>query len=249
MYYYIYDSFVLEKEYAKDLAAIENRLADFGITGNIGRLSLFRDAAELVTDEVGRGAKTIVAVGNDATVRKVMDAVIANRVAFGLIPLGAPTTFAKLFGVPVGAGACDVLARRRLLTIDVGRVNGRYFLSSVRIPEGNFTVECDGRFAVHQSRPGEIQIKNVGWINEKEGREELGDPQDGFLEAVIDAPRAGWLSRARVRRSTIPVRKITIESAKQIGALVDEEKYAHERFEIAVLPRRLRVVTGRERMV
>ncbi len=250
MYYYIYDSFVQAKEYQRELAAIENRLADFGITGTIGRLSLFRDAGELVTDEVRRGAKTIVVVGNDSTVRKVVGAVVASRATLGIIPLGPGNTFAKLFGVPSGVEACEVLSRRIVVPLDVGKINGKYFLSRIRIPRADLMLHCEGRYDIHAARDGEVQIKNVGWVDDAPAAPELGDPHDGMLETVIDVREPGGLfHRAVWRRSTIPMRTITIEGAQPIQAFVDEEKYAHPRLEISILPRRLRVITGRDRMV
>lgn len=250
MYYYIYDAFVQRKEYAKELATIENRLADFGITGNIGRLSLFRDASELIADEVRRGAKTVVVVGNDATVRKVITAAVTQKVVFGIIPLGEPNIFAKMFGIPQGSAACEVLARRILLTTDVGKVNGRYFLSRIRIPEADVTLRCEGQYAVRSKLKGNVQIKNMGWLDGEKETPELGDPYDGVLEAVIDARgESGFFRRAAIFRSTIPVKTVTIESEQQIMAFVDEEKYAQPRLEVSILPHRLRIVAGRDRLV
>ncbi|MDP3985163.1 MAG: diacylglycerol kinase family protein [bacterium] len=250
MYYYIYDAFVQGSDYVKDLGAIETRLADFGITGNIGRLSLFRDAGELIADEVRRGVKTVVVVGNDATVRKVMGAVVANKATLGFIPLGKPNTFARLFGVPYGVAACDVLARRIVVSLDVGKVNGRYFLSRVCIPEAKISIRCDNNYAVHSEFGGKMQVRNIGWVSENKELVELADPRDGMLETVIDARvKRGFFRRSVLKRSTIPMRTLTIESHQPIQAFVDEEKYAQPRFEISILPQRLRVIAGRERLV
>ncbi|EKD32917.1 MAG: hypothetical protein ACD_76C00116G0003, partial [uncultured bacterium] len=48
MYYYVYDDFVQDKRFEKDLQKIENRLTDLGISGKIARLALFKHADELV---------------------------------------------------------------------------------------------------------------------------------------------------------------------------------------------------------
>lgn len=250
MYYYIYDAFVQGKEYQRELAAIENRLADFGITGNIGRLSLFRDAGELVTDEVKRGAKTIVVVGNDSTVRKVVNAIIATRTTLAIIPIGPGNTFAKLFGIPPGLAACEVLSRRVVMPLDVGKVNGRHFLSRIRFPRTNFSFECEGSYRVQADADGAMEIRNAGWVEEKESISALADPHDGILETVIDVRESmGFMRRALWQRSTIPMRTMTIESTQPILAYIDEEKFAQPRFEVSVLPHRLKMVTGKERMV
>lgn len=250
MYYYIYDSFVQGRQHAKELAAVETRLADFGISGNIGRLSLFRDAGELIRDEVKRGAKTVIVVGNDNTMRKVVDAVVASRAILGLIPLGEPNTLAKLLGIPHGAAACDILAKRALFTIDVGKVNGRYFISRLRIPENRLEIHCDGKFKVSTKCEGALQIRNLGWIDEGDVAE-IGDPQDGLLEAVIDAKEKRAFGRGQTKRTQIPIEKLTIENqdTSPIPAFIDEEEFAQPRFEVSILKKRLRVIAGRERMV
>lgn len=250
MYYYIYDAFVQHKEYAKDLAAIENRLADFGITGNIGRLSLFRDAGELVRDEVKRGAKTVVAVGDDSTVRKVIDAVIASRVTLAIIPMGNSQLFGRLFGIPSGVAAVEALAKRRVVSVDVGKINGRSFLSRVRVPAGDFRVKCEEKFELKSGVPCGLQVRNMGWVGVQDEEDDLGDPHDGMLDVIIDVPVGGrWLKKTSLARSTFPIRKMVVESAKPITAFIDEEKYAHARLEFSVVPKRLRVVVGRERKV
>jgi len=251
MYYYIYDSFVQNKDYARDLAAIETRLADFGISGNIGRLSLFRDASDLIEDEVRRGAKTIVAVGNDHTIRKILDSVVVARAVLAFIPLGTPNVIAKIFGIPNGVDACDVLAKRTIMTVDMGKVNGRYFLSRLRIPENNVKLVCEGSYMVSSELRSAIQIKNAGWVEES-GVSEISDAQDGMLDAVIDAKeRAHLFQKPVLKRTQIPIKKVLIENSgtAPMPAFIDEEEFAQPRFEVCVVKKRLRVVTGRDRLV
>ena len=52
MYFYIYDEFVQNKRFEKELLQIENRLTDLGIAGKVARLALFRDVEETVRDEL-----------------------------------------------------------------------------------------------------------------------------------------------------------------------------------------------------
>jgi len=44
-----------------------------GLNGKIIRLGLLENINEAVENEIKRGAKTIVAVGSDKTVHKIMD--------------------------------------------------------------------------------------------------------------------------------------------------------------------------------
>ena len=88
MYFYIYDSFLHDKRFERDLAAIETRLTDLGVSGKIGRLTPFVSARGLVRDEARRGAQTVVVVGNDATVAKVVEGLGEEKVTLGIIPVG-----------------------------------------------------------------------------------------------------------------------------------------------------------------
>lgn len=75
MYFYLYDSFVAEKKYERTIALIESRLVDIGISGKVGRMTPFTNPRNLIRDEIRCGAKTIVIVGNDETIVKVLDGV------------------------------------------------------------------------------------------------------------------------------------------------------------------------------
>jgi diacylglycerol kinase (ATP) len=93
------------------------------------------DEARLVLDAIGRGARTVVAVGGDGTWSNVAHAVLASgapaRMAF--VPAGTGSDLAKTLGLPphdIEACARIALAgcTRRL---DVGRIEDRTFLNIV----------------------------------------------------------------------------------------------------------------------
>ncbi len=72
MYLYIYDEDVQDKRFEREMAALENRLTDLGISGKVIRMALFRHAAENIRDEARRGATTVVVVGKDQTLTRVL---------------------------------------------------------------------------------------------------------------------------------------------------------------------------------
>ncbi len=120
MYYYVYDEFVQDQKYERELAQIESRLTDLGISGKIARLALFRDPEEMIRDEVRKGVKTVIAVGNDVTLRKVIDAVSSLGATLGVIPIGKESnSIAGILGVPSGVAACDTISARIVEEIDL----------------------------------------------------------------------------------------------------------------------------------
>ena len=102
MYVYLYDNFLRERKYNKLVKAMEISLTDFGIAGKILRLHNFVDAKPIIDDEIKRGAKTFVVVGNDRTLGHVLSRAATAGCTFGFIPIGSFTSIAGVLGIPVG---------------------------------------------------------------------------------------------------------------------------------------------------
>ncbi len=255
MYFYIYDSFLTEKKYERELAVIETRLTDLGISGKIGRLTPFTNAKGLIRDELRRGVQTIVVVGNDETVSKVIGGLGDEKITLGLIPVGAPTFIAESLGIPYGEEACEVLSRRVTQKVDLGKVNGNYFLSDVRITQGKVTIESEGKFRIKSLvQECEILVSNLRNPQMAESEyavaQQPGDPQDGLLDALIVPKATGIFSRfaAVGHPSVIPFKRLNIVSEEPISIVADGRRFTHNAVEIEIVPDKLRVITGRERV-
>ncbi len=77
-------------------------------------------------------ADVVIAVGGDGTANEVVNGLLGSRrrAAFGVVPIGTGSDFARALGLPrdpVAAAGALVGARPR--PVDVGEVNGRYFLT------------------------------------------------------------------------------------------------------------------------
>jgi len=237
------------------LASVETRLTDLGISGKIGRLTPFTNARGLIRDETKRGAKTIVAVGSDETVAKIVEGIGEEEITLGVIPVGGPNEIARSLGIPEGADACDVLSRRVTQRIDLGSVNGRFFLSDVRVPKGDYTMEGDGKYRISILAPdSETVVSNLrrgAAATDEDVPRHVGDPKDGLLDAFITTrmgrmfPMFGrGMSEAP---SIIPLRRLSISSESPISILMDGRKVTSSAFSIEIVPERLKVITGRER--
>ena len=76
----------------------------------------------------------IVAAGGDGTVVRQIGDAIARGLPIGIVPLGTFNDLARTLGIPLDVdAACDVIARRHECVIDVGNVNGRYFVNEASI--------------------------------------------------------------------------------------------------------------------
>ncbi len=255
MYYYIYDSFLTDKKYERVLAAVETRLTDLGISGKIGRLTPFTNAKGLIRDETRRGVQTVVVVGNDETIAKVVEGIGDARLTLGIIPVGSPVTIAHSLGIPEGEAACDVLSKRLTQKIDLGMVNGRFFLSQVCFEGGNVSLEGDGKFRVSMlAEDCEVIISNLRSTHVADDGigYSAGDPMDGWLDALI-TPRSGGLKNVFQRKedkvpSIIPIRRMSVTAAEPFAVMADGKEFMNDTLSIEVVPEKLKIITGRERM-
>ena len=161
MYCYVYDEALQDRRFERELAYIETRLTDLGIAGKIARLALFRDANELIREEIRGGVTTVVAVGNDTTLRRVLDAVGDKKTVVALLPIGPQGAMTELLGMPTGVAACDVLSARIIESLDLGEVNGKRFLQSVQIDEHDDFVVDHGAYTQTPQRKTSIEVRNL----------------------------------------------------------------------------------------
>jgi diacylglycerol kinase family enzyme len=243
MYCYLYDELIHDnKKYEKEVLRIENRLTDLGITGKTSRLALFRNAEEMIRDEVDRGVSTVVILGNDDTVKKILNVLVESDVVLGLIPIGPNNELAKLLGVPEGLDACDVLSARRVEEIDVGTINNRRFLTGVSISDFKAELMCnEGKYRIAPTTKSKLLIRNL---------DEYSDPCDGMLSAEMESVvKKGVLFKRNIlKKSILPFKSLAIRSDRPITVLVDGDEMEGTRFDVGIEPNVLKVITGKERV-
>ncbi len=238
MYYYIYDSFLSDKKYRKLLAQIETRLTDLGINGKINRLSFLKNIRDLITDEIKNGQNTIVVLGNDSTINKVINIVADLDVFLGIIPIGKEQKISKFLGVPEGLAACETLSARIIKKINLGKINQSYFVTSLAIAGRDIILECDNNFVINLEQYNHIEITN----------KHLFQPT-GQLEITINnqAKKFFFLS-AGSDISRLKGQSLLINSKKSIPILVnDEKKIIKTPAQISLKKQALAVIVGRSR--
>jgi diacylglycerol kinase family enzyme len=95
------------------------------------------DLAEAVTEAVSDG-RVVVAAGGDGTVNTLVQHVAA-RGTLGVLPLGTLNHFARDLGLRDPEDAVEALRRAESRSIDLGTVNGTYFVNNTGLglyPEG-----------------------------------------------------------------------------------------------------------------
>lgn len=214
MYYYIYDSFLNANKYRKILERIEVRLGVLGIPGKMKRLNILHHQKEAIEEGIRRGAKTIVLVGDDHGIVQAIDTLAKHDVAVGIIPVGSEENLriARTLGIPPLELACEVLSRRTIARLDLGKIGSHYFLTSAEVqattfrcvfPRHAFRIEpivAKTTLTVMNLAPAPYQRKALvsGPARLNFARQNLGgpapigsekilqsNPRDGILELII----------------------------------------------------------------
>ncbi|MBI4598920.1 hypothetical protein HY734_01850 [Candidatus Uhrbacteria bacterium] len=249
MYLYVYDESAQERPHAKEVLQIEHRLADLGIAGKAAHLGLFKQVDDFIRQEAKRGATTVVAVGNDRTVQRLLSTLLDVGLVFGLIPLGPDNQIARVLGIPAGVVACDVLSARMTAVVDVGVLNDKRFLREVHLPHAPAEIVCEGAYRVIPDGNGSVTIRNLSQAGAS-GSDVA--PQDGRLEAIIRVRghagsrfgRAG----SRFVETRISFRSLTMRHPDSLRLLVDGVETEGTRWEVGVEPGALKVITGKDRL-
>jgi diacylglycerol kinase (ATP) len=89
---------------------------------------------EIVEGSTRARVDAIVAAGGDGTIVSLVDDAMAADLPLGIVPLGTFNDLAKTLGIPLDVrAACEVIASGYERRIDVGRVNGTYFVNEASI--------------------------------------------------------------------------------------------------------------------
>jgi diacylglycerol kinase family enzyme len=252
MYVYIYDNFLREKKYNSQIKAMEISLTDYGIAGKIIRLSNYTDAKTVIEDEIKRGAKTVVIVGNDSTIGQVLSRTAVAECVFGFLPVGPNNTIAEVLGIPIGVGACDILSRRRKERLDVGWVNNRYFISQLHVRPAPLEVVYDERFKVTATEKMEVVVCNLQpffWKKDKKDKEvHVVHPQDGKLEAFIRPLTKGrWWGYTYEEPSIFPFEEMEIRASEPFTVEADGRVSKEIKVKIKLAHSKIDMIVGRNR--
>jgi len=109
----------------------------------------------------------VVVGGGDGSMHAAINGLVRTQLPLGVLPLGASNNLARNLGIPTALEpACKIIGQGRTEAIDVGWVNGVYFLNvagiglSTALRKGTFKAEirCDGQR--HWVRAKQILVCN-----------------------------------------------------------------------------------------
>ncbi len=255
------------------LARIETRLTDLGLNGKICRLGAMKNIRDMVANELKRGAKTIVAVGDDKTINEAINAMVGESfmgnsgatIPLGIIPVSNEgNKIAAALGVGPLEEACEILAGRRIEKLDLGAANGRFFISNASIPSKDTILEmspassranrveseANKNYSIEIMEEGIVKIINLPARDDAASLRAASNPQDGTLELFIQTKEKKkflFKGPTKTSQSVFPFKKLTIFNAKNAPVILDRIIAISTPAEISIIKQKLNVVVGRRR--
>lgn len=241
MHVYIYDDYLDKGKYNKIINRMEIRLTDLGLNGKIIRLAGIKNIKGTIQNEIKLGAKTIIAVGNNQTVNKIIGAIIdtdiygdfQKKTLLGIIPIGNDNSIASSFGIKDEEEACNILLARRIEKIDLGLVNNHYFLNEISVPSAKTTIDIDD-YSLTTEDKGEIKIIN---LLSGQGRGLRPNPHDGRVDIYIRTKKGETHLTAEKCRISNPDRRLMIDGVVEIALPV----------EVGIIKDRVNIIVGKDR--
>ena len=242
---YIYDDYLNKGKYSRVLNRVEIRLTDLGLNGKIIRLGAIKNIRDVIQNEIKNGAKTIIAVGNNQTVNKIIGSVIDNElygffqknILFSIIPIGDDNSIAESLGIKKEEEACNILLARRVKKIDIGIVNNYYFLNKATIESQDSVIEINNDYSLEPQEKGIVSVFNLKSAANDDKNIKV-NPIDGKLDIYIKTKNKDT--------SFLSVDKIKITN-KNYPLILDNIIEIKTPAEISIVSGKLNVVVGKDR--
>jgi hypothetical protein len=254
---FIYDYFVNQKKYERELVRIETRLTDLGLGGKIVRMDMMNKIYDVMDSELRRGAKTIVVIGNDLTVAGVINAMatlnkisVGRGVPIGIIPIEMDNNnIAKSLGIDYGESACNTILARRIEKLDLGVANDSFFLSNAKITNKGTVIRIEDGYSIEALEDGEIKIYNFSFDGEGLPPNTSSNPQDGILEMMVNIKtkqKFQFLKSNEHGESFFSIKNVTMYNEGE-PLILDDSLAIKCPAEIFVYPKAIDLIVGKNR--
>ncbi|MEI7452249.1 MAG: diacylglycerol kinase family protein [Candidatus Falkowbacteria bacterium] len=238
---FIYDDYL--NKYKKSITNLEVELHKLNLNGKIVYLENIKNINNLINDEINNGAKTIIAVGNNSTIHKIVNAISdvdnesLKNIAFGIIPLGDNNSIAEACGIKNDRIAPEIILARRIESINIAKANDHYFVSEAYINAKGTVLNIDD-FSIDPIKGGDIRIINL--LSEKCSTKNINySPKDNILNIYIK-------SRSRAE-SFLPTKSVTITNSSGEKVLIDNSVKMDTPVTISILNKNINFIVSKER--
>lgn len=260
MYFYIYDSFLVEKKYAKLISRIESRLANLDIAGKKHQLTILRSVEEIVGEILKRETPTISIIGSDQIFCRAVLRTVGTGAVMGFVPTETDSAMAVLLGLPTNEYACDVISARRIESVGFGRINNQAFFSSLEFEADKAVLIADDKYQIIPRRVKAIKVINLDLIKfqqtpeSPEWSELKSNPKDGYMEVLLGNPGKNfWFLKKREKLDSLfLVKKLKVvckKSDQEITIRVDKYKTIKTPAIIEIAEEKIKIIVGKDRLI
>lgn len=244
MYLYIYDSCLKDKKYKNLINKIENRIIDLDIKGKTLHLNLLKNINNFVKAEINQGAHTVVIIGDDKTFSHALNSIISKDIVVGYIPIQNKSLFGQMFGIPSGELACNVLSGRIIKEIDIGEINKKYFLHSLRIEKADNVIVKIDNFEIKAETGNQIIIKNFNSDDILDKHK--SNPTDGILDLFIE--KQGNIFHKNSKHTLLTSKEINIMAkTESVPIILDDFQIINTPAKVKIAKEKLKIVVSSNR--
>ncbi|MFH1338657.1 MAG: diacylglycerol kinase family protein [Candidatus Omnitrophota bacterium] len=215
------------KKAKKSIPAIRRILTEKNLDFDIDVTSHAGEATRLSQKATKNDFRIIVAAGGDGTIHEVANGMIDSGCTLGVIPLGLGNDFAKGIGIPFKLEeACLAISEGITRSIDVGKINNRYFVNGLgigfdalvareskgvrKLPLSRWIYLCAALKALVTFKPKQVKIdfaktsleKKILLVAAGNGKSSGGGflltPEAEFDDGLIDVCIIDWVARTKL---------------------------------------------------
>jgi len=224
MYYYLIDPSQYD---GKNFEFFQTRLlsliGEYQVSGEAARVTSLRRIEDLVATALSHGCKTLVVVGSDQTLVKVMTLCRTKDITLAFVPLNSRSESARILGTDSLDQAVATIAKRRVVRMDVAKINDKLFISTVNFGFLEKQVQKQNFFgfnAIRTTKPVAIEFRiddrytiadrffAGSIVNTRDTSfctgdfdTSIGSPLDGFLDLVLVSKTSKyqiWKNRKKI---------------------------------------------------
>lgn len=160
-YAYLFDAKLSDRSQERWVSRLEAELSRRHLAGQVLREGAFRGLKELAKEALAKGAATIIMVGTDASLIKILPIIADANVVLGYIPC-EPSMIAKQLSIPEKLEeSVNVLAARFVRQVDLGMVGDRPFLTEVIIRDPKAVLDIAGKYTISCQQNGAMRLVNL----------------------------------------------------------------------------------------
>jgi YegS/Rv2252/BmrU family lipid kinase len=138
---------------------LEKLFVEAGVEASITLAESSQELTDAVEDAIASNVDAILAGGGDGTIRSVASFLVGRDIPLGVLPLGTLNHFARDIGIPVDLEkATRIVLAGRTRRVDVGEVNGRFFLNNSSLGLYPRVVRLRQRYSAHGLRKWMIAL-------------------------------------------------------------------------------------------